>query len=105
MTRNLLEKVKGAIAWIVVGALCMMLLLRRKDSPGGGTEPKDADAFDSAMRERNKIEKADAHSLIDDSGDSLAAQGAVSGKQDEFRERVRVRLESQLHRQGSGGDS
>ena len=100
MNSNILKKVKATAACIVCGAFYLLFIIG-KHKKRTKTERQD----ESAKEVRKKIESSEAHDIVVSSGDGDTAQSAVSRKQEEFRERVRNRLEPQLQRRGSGGDS
>lgn len=99
MMKKALQTIKSALCIIGLVAIGIITgaLLTRKSKPA-----KTDDAEKAREDKKNEIESTPADVLVA-SSDNANELGAVKdGIKSDFRERIRNRLESELHRLGSG---
>lgn len=100
--KKALQTIESALCIVglaAIGILTGALLARKPKSP------KADDAEKAKEDKKNEIEETPAAALVASSGNADELGTVKNGIKADFRERIRDRLESELHRLGSGGSA
>ncbi len=96
--RNVLAVV-GGLAVVAIGFLAGLFFGRRntKQDAKAADTIAEVSAENAALRKEKEIEEKDAAELVAESSDPASHTERITAEQDDFRERVRDRLNENIH--------
>lgn len=95
--RNVLAAV-GGLAVVAIGFLAGLFFGRRKAQDAKTADTiAEVSAENAALRKEKEIEEKDAADLVAESSDPASHTERITAEQDDFRERVRDRLNENIH--------
>lgn len=95
--RNVLAAVGGLVV-VAIGFLAGLFFGRRKAHDAKTADTiAEVSAENAALRKEKEIEEKDAADLVAESSDPASHTERITAEQDDFRERVRDRLNENVH--------